>query len=79
MLRYRLVDTHRESEFTIIGRFLHLVEQILSLTEKLAFKLFFRKVVQGKCYFLIFVIPIVWMVDQIGFLFRTQNCRVERW
>ena len=73
MLRYRLVDTHRESEFTIIGRFLHLVEQILSFTEKLAFKLFFRKIVQGKGYLLIFVILIVWMVGQIGFLLGCDN------
>ena len=45
----------------------------MSFTEKLAFKLFFRKVVQGKGYLLIFVILIVWMVGQIGFLLGCDN------
>ena len=46
MLRNRLVDLHRQGQLIIIRRFLHLVQQILTLAEELALQLFLGQIVE---------------------------------
>ena len=46
MLRNRLIDLHRQGQLIIIRRFLHLVQQILTLAEELALQLFLGQIVE---------------------------------
>ena len=68
MLGDGLIDLHRQGELVIVWRFLHLVQQILSLAEELALHLLLGDVVEGEGYLLILIILIIVVIGEVGLL-----------
>ena len=68
VLRHGLIDTDGKSQFVIIRRCLHLVEEILALLEELALQLFRLQVVERQGNLLILVILIEGIVGQVCLL-----------